>query len=60
MIMLDAVSPRVMVAYAAHIEGLARLFGPACWAVIYQAENRFRREQLQLLMELTQVWQQRQ
>lgn len=48
-IMLGAVTPPVMVAYRDHIEGFCKLVGQSCWAVIYQSENRFRREQLGLL-----------
>ena len=35
-----------MVAYAEKIEGLARAFTPTCWALLYQAAARFRRDKL--------------
>jgi hypothetical protein len=31
------------------VESMAKQFGPSCWAVLYQAENRFRRERLEYL-----------
>jgi hypothetical protein len=49
MIMADAATPPVLTAYAAHVESMAKQFGPTCWAVLYQAENRFRRERLEYL-----------
>ena len=51
MIMLDAVTLAVMIAYHDFIESQAQLFGEACWAQVYQAESRFHREKLGLLRE---------
>lgn len=39
MIMLEAASPPVLLAYRKYIESLAHLFGPVCWVVIYHAEK---------------------
>ena len=49
--MLDACGPAHLVAYARHIQNYARTYGPACWALIYQAEWRFRREYMQRMRE---------
>lgn len=46
MIMLGAADPPALTAYADKIEQMTRPFTPACWALIYQAEARFRQEQL--------------
>ena len=51
MIMLDACDPPHLVAYARHIQNFSRTYGPACWALIYQAEWKFRREQMQRMRE---------
>ena len=51
MIILDACDPPHLVAYARHIQNFSRTYGPACWALIYQAEWRFRREQMQRMRE---------
>jgi hypothetical protein len=42
MIMLDAADPPSLKVYGDHIAGLAKQFGPDCWALIYQADSRFR------------------
>jgi hypothetical protein len=47
MIMLDACTPPVLMAYGAHIAHYARRYGPQCWALIYQVETRFRREHME-------------
>jgi hypothetical protein len=47
MIMLNACDFPHLTAYQVHFERLARQFGPACWAILYQAEARFRREGLE-------------
>ena len=44
--MLDAADPPVLTAYMEKIESLARQFAPVCWALIYQAEARFRQDTL--------------
>lgn len=44
--MLDACDPPHLVKYAKYIKTLAMTYGQACWALIYQAEARFRREHL--------------
>ena len=49
MVMANAASAPVLTAYAAHIESMAKQFGPICWRVLYQTENRYRREQLEIL-----------
>ena len=46
LVILDACDPAPLLAYAAPIEKYATLYGPACWAVLYQSEWRFRRERL--------------
>ena len=46
MIMLGAADPPALLAYADKVENLARVFTPVCWALIYQAETRWRREKL--------------
>lgn len=49
MIYAGAASPPVLAAYAIRIQIMAVQFAPPCWAIIYQSENRFRREQLEIL-----------
>jgi hypothetical protein len=44
MIMLGACAPPYLLAYAALIGHYAKRYGQACWALLYQAETRFRRE----------------
>ena len=44
MIMLDAASPPSLDTYAAHIEELATEHGEDSWAIVYQADARFRSE----------------
>ena len=46
MIMLGAAEPPALNAYAEKSESLARAYTPLCWALIYQAETRWRREKL--------------
>jgi hypothetical protein len=47
MIMLDACAPPFLLAYGALIAHYAKRYGPQCWALIYQVETRFRREQME-------------
>jgi hypothetical protein len=47
MIMLNACDFPHLTAYQVHFERLARQFGPQCWAILYQAAARFRREGLE-------------
>jgi hypothetical protein len=47
MIMLDAADHPSMEAYAKHITKLAKQWGVSCWATLYQAEVRFRREMME-------------
>jgi hypothetical protein len=47
MIMLDACAPPFLLAYGALIAQYAKRYGPQCWALIYQVETRFRREQME-------------
>jgi hypothetical protein len=49
MVMLGASSPPPLLAYAEMIGKYAKRYGQACWAVIYQVETRFRREQMERL-----------
>jgi hypothetical protein len=49
MIMLNAADPPHLFAYGQYIERQARQFGVGCWAIIYQAEARFRREGIERL-----------
>ena len=52
MIMLDAASPGSLDAYASHIEELATEYGDDNWAIVYQADARFRSEVIgQMLVE---------
>ena len=49
MIMADAASLPVLTAYSLFIETMAKQFGHVCWAIVYQTENRFRREHMEHL-----------
>ena len=52
MIMLDAATPPALDAYAAHIEELSSEYGEDNWAIVYQADSRFRSEVMaQMLVE---------
>ncbi len=49
MIMYDLADYQTMVDYMEFIKDLAMQFGPACWAIIYQADARMRRAGLETI-----------
>ena len=55
LLLLDAVQPLPLEAYAEYIRAKVAQYSPDCWTVIYQAENRWRCEEQERVRRVAEI-----